>query len=556
MTRTVKVNDNWFYYWKTSLSLWKEKMESFPFNQVIVPIYWAFHADKQNMADFGSKRPETNLKRIYELGEELGKKIIFFLPLGPAPIFPHGGLPPHLMGTLSQNLQGHAYTILNKERMYNKIYSFFDPNIFKEYGNFVKELGEYFVKEGINSDLYGVNCGYFSGKTFVSYFNDRSNCFHKSFAKYIEASMEEELSAGIKSPQEEKEEIKKFTSFIFSLYKKAAQEGLSQNWEGEISLVFLGGSTKDFIRRGLGEDSMEYFNEMLLGINQEFLPSAALIDIETDSNIFPKQFRDVVIDTYMAWRLSNTFMEDANYSPLSFFQIFEGENNNFQKTGLLTFLEENYGTTFSYFSFDQQRPLSFSNDGKIFFIPGSKIEKDQYTKILKFFLNGGKIFIDYQGLSQEIKNKMDAFLLENGLKIEKIKFHASFENVSLGEGRLFFFHGNEFDALLPENKKEFWQKVLANMEIPHFHLESGSNFKFFWKTRLASPNELNYQEIRRLRIYNSDKNKKKVKGVIRKNISLIKVEQEADKKYEFQSDKIEFEIGPQSWITADFGIWA
>ncbi len=59
-----------------------------------------------------------------------------------------------------------------------------------------------------------------------------------------------------------------------------------------------------------------------------------------------------------------------------------------------------------------------------------------------------------------------------------------------------------------------------------------------------------------LKPYNSDKNKKKVKGAIRKNISLIKVEQEADKKYEFQSDKIEFEIGPQSWITADFGIWA
>ena len=178
MTRTVKVNDNWFYYWKTSLSLWKEKIEAFPFNQVIVPIYWSFHAEKQNFADFGTQRPETNLKRIQELGQELGKKIIFFIPLGPAPIFPHGGIPPYLIDTLSQNLQGHAYTILNKERMYNKIYSFFDPKIFKEYGNFLKELGEYFIKEKINVDLYGMNCGYFSGKSFISYFNDRSNCFH------------------------------------------------------------------------------------------------------------------------------------------------------------------------------------------------------------------------------------------------------------------------------------------------------------------------------------------------------------------------------------------
>lgn len=556
MTRTMKVNDNWFYYWKTSLSLWKEKMESLPFNVVIVPIYWAFHAEKQNLADFGLKRPETNLKKIHEIGQELGKKVIFFLPIGPTPLFPHGGLPSYLMGTLSQNLQGHAYAVLNKEKMYNKIYSFFDPNIFKEYGNFVKELGDYFKKEKIYSDLYGMNSGYFLGRSFVSFFNDRSNCFHKSFAKFIEASMEEDLSPGIKSPAEEREEIKKFTNFIYSLYLKTAQESLSQIWEGELKVVFLGGNTKDFIRRGLSEDTLEYFNDILFGINQEFLPSAALLDMEIEGNLFIKQFKDIVIDTYIPWKLSNSFMEDTNYSLLSFFQIFEDEENNFQKNGLLTYLEENYGTTFSYFTHDQGKQLTLSSEGKIYFIPGNKIDKDQFSKILKFFLNGGKIFIDCQGMSPEIKTKIDGFLLENSLKVDKIKFYANFENVSLGEGRLFFFKGNEFHGLDQEKKKEFWQKVLGNMEIPHFHLEFAPNFKFFWKTRSASPSELNYQEIRRLCIYNSEKTKKRIKGLIRKNISLIKVEQEGDKKYESQSDKLEFEIPPQSWIIADFGVWA
>ena len=556
MTQTVKLNDNWFYYWKTSLSLWKEKMESFPYNLVIVPIYWAFHAEKQNISDFGRIRPETNLKRIQEIGDELGKKVIFFLALGPSPIFPHGGLPPYLMGTLSQNMQGHTYTILNKEKMCNKVYSFFDPNIFKEYGNFVKELGDYFKKEKISSDVYGINCGYFSGKSFISYFNDRSNCFHKSFAKYIEASMEENLSPGIKSSKEEREEIKKFSLFIYSLYKKAAQDHLSQNWEGELKVVFLGGSTKDFIKRGLSDDKMEYFNDILFGINQEFLPSAGLLDMETDASIFQKQFRDIVIDTYIPWKLSNSFMEDINYSPLAFFQIFEDEDKNFQKSGLLKYLEENYGTTFSYFNSEEEKDLSFPIEGKILFIPGIKIDKNQFTKILKFFLNGGKVFIDCQGLTLEIKNKIDGFLLENSLKVDKIKFHASFENVSLGEGRLFFFKGNELQFLDMESKNEFWQKVLGNMEIPHFHLKSNLNLKFFWKTRSASPGEHNYQEIRRLCIYNSEKNKKRVKGLTQKNISLIRVGHEAEKKYESQSDQIEFEVPPQSWITVDFGIWA
>lgn len=556
MTRTMKVNDNWFYYWKTSLSLWKEKMESLPFNVVIVPIFWAFHAEKQNTADFGVIRPETNLKKIHEIGQELGKKVIFFLPIGPSPIFPHGGLPSYLMGILSQNFEGHAYTVLNREKMYNKIYSFFDPKIFKEYENFVRELGSYFKEEKIFSDLYGINCGYLSGKSFINYFNDRSNCFHKSFSKFIEASMEEDLSQGIKSPEEEREEIKKFTEFIYSLYVRAVQESLSQNWEGELKVVFLGGSTKDFIRRSLSEDSLEYFNEILFAVNQDFLPSAALLDTETDGNIFLRQYKDIVIDTYIPWKLSNSFMEDTNYSPLSFFQIFEDKENNFKKSGLLNYLEENFGTTFSYFSNDEGRHLTLLNEGKIYFVPGNKIDKNQFTKILKFFLNGGKVFIDCQELSPEIKTKIDSFLLENSLKVDKIKYHANFENVSLGEGRLFFFKGNELQFLDPSKKKEFWQKVLGNMEIPHFHLECSPNFKFFWKTRSASPSELNYQEIRRLCIYNSEKTKRRIKGLVRKNISLIKVEQEGDRKFESESDKIEFEIPSQSWVVADFGVWA
>jgi hypothetical protein len=556
MTHVAKVNDNWFYYWKTSASLWKEKIESFPFNNIIVPIFWAFHVEKPNKYDFGLQRPETDLKIIHEIGQELGKKIIFFLPIGPAPIFSHGGLPPHLIGTLSQNPQGHAYAVLNKEKIYNKIYSYFDPNIFKEFGNFVKVLGEYFETEKISRDLYGIDSGYFNNKSFVSFFNDRSNCFHKSFAKYIETSMEEDLFPGIKSPQEERKEIKKFTTFIFSLYRKVAQENLQKNWEGELRVVFLGGSTKDFISRAIAEDRMNYFNDVLSGINQECLPSIALIELENDLGIFSKQFNDIVIDTYIPWKFSSSFMEDINYSPLSFFKIFEDENNNIQKNGILAYLEENFGNTFSHFSFEQERNPSFSNDGNIYFIPGSKIDKDQFSKILKFFLNGGKVFVDCQELSPEIKNKMDSFLLENSLKIDKIKFHVNFENVTLGEGRLFLFKGNEFKSIDFEKKKEFWHKVLANMDISHFHLESIPNIKFFWKTRSASPGELNFQEIRRVFIYNSDKSKKKIKGILRKNISLIKIEPEVEKRYENQSDKIEFEIPPQSWILADFGIWA
>ncbi len=555
MTQLAKACDNWFYYWKTSSSLWKDKLESFPFNIIIVPIFWAFHADRPNNYDFGAQRPEADLKKLIELGEEMGKKIIFFLPFGPSPIFSNGGIPGFLKTSLSQNYQGHAYAVLNRERVFNKIYSFFDPEVFKEYCNFVKALGNYFTQEKINSDLYGVDCGFFSGKSYESFFNDRSNCFHKAFAKYIEASMEEDLFPGIKNPQEERQEIKKFTSFIYSLYKKAAKDALEQNWEGDLKILLLGGGTKDFIKRGLTEDKMEYFDDVLMGINQDYLPSAVLLDLENESNLFSQEFKDIVIDTFIPWKFSHSFMEDTIYSPLTFFQIYDDEGRNFQKNGLSYYLGENFGNTFSYFPWDREKFPSYVNNGTIYFIPGSLIDKDQFSKILKFFMNGGKVFIDCQGLSTEIKNKMDTFLLENSLKKDKIKFLVNFENVSLGEGRLFFFKGNEFEESRLEERKEFWQKVLGNIGVSHFHFESDSSTRFFWKVRLASPKEVNFQEIRRLCIYNPEKTKKKVKGFMIKNISLIKVEPSLEKRNE-NSDKIEIEIPPQSWVSVDFGIWA
>ena len=64
---SVFPGENWFFYWKTSPSLWKNKLQEYrgP-TPIFVPIYWGFHNENPDQFDFGTFRPETDLKRLHD----------------------------------------------------------------------------------------------------------------------------------------------------------------------------------------------------------------------------------------------------------------------------------------------------------------------------------------------------------------------------------------------------------------------------------------------------------------------------------------------------------
>ena len=118
--------ENWFFYWKTSSSLWKSKLEDFSSRVVLCPINWSIHHKGQEDIDFLGNNPEANLKKLVSVIRELGKEAIFLLPLGPAPFLPNGGVPHVFSRFPSLNKENAIYGVADPEGRINKMYSFFD----------------------------------------------------------------------------------------------------------------------------------------------------------------------------------------------------------------------------------------------------------------------------------------------------------------------------------------------------------------------------------------------------------------------------------------------
>ena len=91
--------ESWFFYWKTSPALWEEKVKSCVSRYLICPIFWGQHVTPEGHYDFGESVPECGLKKLVDIAKAYGKEVIFFLPLGPAPFLPNGGVPFLFRGT-------------------------------------------------------------------------------------------------------------------------------------------------------------------------------------------------------------------------------------------------------------------------------------------------------------------------------------------------------------------------------------------------------------------------------------------------------------------------
>lgn len=166
---SVFPGENWFFYWKTAASLWRIKLQEFPGTRIIVPLNWSFHSETGDNFDFDEHRPETNLLKLVSIAKEVGKSVVFFLPVTPAPFLPNGGLPHFLARGMALNREGMAYGVIDNDDNLIKIYSFFDPRVFEGFNRFVRSLGKYFLDNGINVDVWGLSCGYFENGNYKSF---------------------------------------------------------------------------------------------------------------------------------------------------------------------------------------------------------------------------------------------------------------------------------------------------------------------------------------------------------------------------------------------------
>jgi hypothetical protein len=557
--------ENWFFYWKTSASLWKTKLQDFPGSRIIIPINWSFHSETGDNFDFGENRPETDLNKLLQIAREVNKKVVIFLPITPAPYLANGGLPHLLARSLALNFESMAYGIIDTDDNLIKLYSFFDPRVFEAFDRFVKRLGQYFSENRISEDVWGVRAGYFHQGQFKSFLEDSSKAFDAAYLRFLQGKVPEGQEI---TPVEEKQYKFEFFKNVSDLYLTNARESIGINFEGVLDVAFIGSSTEKFLKRMHRTISTsDYTAEIYEALAKDIIPSSVLINGKAKKTVLGRELNDLIANSYLPSRIITSAYENDDVtvlSPLSFFKVYEkidGISSLFQSwedLKLWDYLKANFGWSYKIISKDtiSLHEVRTPYQDHVLMFHGHDVDRNIFSFILKAFMNGGRVILNRSGLSDEYNKRLETFFLENSLPVEKVNFKTNVQNIQLGEGRLVLVDGDGLLDKSAEELNEFWTKILGTFNLIHIELQNSEGIDYYWRTRPSTTNELKFEEVRRLSLYNPTSYRKKVRLSLNKNFVIYKVIDEINVIVQTYPNEVEVELSPEGSVILDFGVFS
>jgi hypothetical protein len=558
----VYPGENWFYYWKTSPTLWENKLETLKSNvPIFVPIFWGFHSEYEDAVDFGSIKPEANLQRLHEIATRMGRHLVFIVPVMPMPFLPNGGVPSYVARNNSHDENGMTLCVIDNESRLNKIYSFFEPKVFHAYKKFMWNLGQYFSENAISSHVYGAECFRNENGCAISYICDFSPTFDRGFSRFISQQNE---GGTISSIQQEYSKKLEYIQLIKELYISCARESLSVHWSGTIPFTFLGGSTSNVFSRSsdIWEFSGNYFNDIVDIVTSDKMPSSVLLPYEVKEGVLQRALDDYISPSYIHRSMKYSLFEDeveSSLSPLFFFEIFNFSEeiitdiNLLNNNGLITFLDSNFKSTYVFKDELEFSEENFISGNKVFYFWGVQNNPSCLKDVFKIFLNGGKVLLDSAQFGLDVLKKLETYFLENNLQKESVSYLTQIDHVSLGDGQINIFNSEKLKDFSSMRKIAFWERLVDFLNVKHLEIEADSDVALFWKKRLSTPLELNYEEVRRLSIFNPTSYKKKVRIITKKNFALLRVLSENHVTVKTSPIGIDLEVLPGGSVSFDFG---
>ncbi len=555
--------ENWFFYWKTSASLWQSKLQDFHFGtQVIIPLNWAFHSDSGESVEFGDVKPETDLHRLVQICEELGKQPVFYIPIGPAPYLVNGGVPHLLARSCATNYMNMAYTLADVQNELIKIFSFFDPRIYKGFRKFISEFSKYLNRTGISADVYTGECLYKDEWGIHSFFDDRSSTFDKGFSKFLRVKKEElaENEKLIKDSGDEKRLIDEYTLTIKELYSSCIEEFLSNYYEDNVNFCYLGSSQRDtFDKLNDCYSVSKFANETIQIASKNIVPCSVLLSNKVKVKGLKDIFNDLILNSIYPQRISPSLYDDdgQNFKLHSNIELYTDslEFDDFNEDGLIDFLADNFKSLYSFSSIDQFSYEVDESHSVIKFFNSESLGSNSFQKVLRYFMNGGLVVIDTSSLSEELTKRLEIFMLENEIELEEVYYVTKIRSLTLGEGKLICYDGQSVKEADESKKYDFWDRIIRTFELPNIQIKEDKNLVYYWKSRPNFGAELDYQIISRLSLFNPTNYRSKFKAVFPKNFALGKVfnQDGVDLKSGHQEVMMNFEPGGS--ITLEFGVF-
>ncbi|MBY0415694.1 MAG: hypothetical protein K2Q18_16085, partial [Bdellovibrionales bacterium] len=428
-----------------------------------------------------------------------------------------------------------------------------------------KKLGQYFSANHIVSDVWGIRSGYFKDGQYRSFMEDSSKTFEQAFTRFLQTKRSADE---VISPIEEKQFAFEYNKIIQNLYETNARESIKDNFEGSLDVAFLGAGTESFLKRLYGTIStIDYSAELYESLAKDIIPSSVLLSHRLKKGVLTRELNDLVANSYLPSRLATTAYEHEDittFLPLSFFKVYEKIDGvsslfqNWQDLHLWDYLRANFGWSYKVISNDtlklHESKTPYQEHVHLFH--GHDVDRTIFNHILKTFMNGGRIILNRSGLSDEFNQRFETFFLENNLTVEKVHFQTQIQNITLGEGRLVIIEGEGFKELSPEEYQNFWKTLVDTFSLVHVPIQNSSGIDFYWRTRPSSTNELKFEEVRRLSLYNPTSYRKKIKMNLTKNFVVYKVLDEINVIVQTYPNEIEIELSPEGSVIVDFGVFS
>jgi hypothetical protein len=551
----VRPGEQWFCYWKTSAALWEGRILQSPADEVFfIPLHWGYHAEGSESWDFGRLHPERDLLRLTHLLIQHNRRFCWLLPLCPTPFFPNGGVPSEVARTLSVSPNGIHLGVLDQENQFNKMYSYFEPKVFQSFARFLNALAQLLIENKIKAPLWGTIFNYYEGKEIISYMVDRSLAFEQSFSRYLKQNYKEGVN--LSDPKEEETLKSSFSAEVQELFKSTAETALSPFWQGTQNISVLGGSPSETIQRSLpdGRSQLNYVYDLLNHQTYDRWISTALLTKAEKGALLPK----ILLEHFGGREIERRYHYHLNdgeftheWKAFGLIDVFDNENDYFQKSGLTNFLRENFRWMYT-----KRKELSFTseaideNQHKIKFFYGATLDRTRFAQMLKLFMMGQKVVLDRKGLSAELEGRLQVFFLENNLKVQIVNFFTTVNLCELGEGRFITYDGS---LLKNGSDKKFWPQFFKYFNLNHVDMNLDEDIFSLWRIRATTPAELNFLDVRRVNLYNPTSYKKRAIIHTKGSFAFMKTIDPSHASAKSISHGVEVELLPQGRIALDFG---
>jgi hypothetical protein len=545
-----------FLYWKTSASLWESKLQnSAVAGQVYVPINWSIHTPNPDQYDFGDVRPETDLKKLQVIADKLNIKLTFIMNIGPMPFVINGGLPSFLAKTPSLNKDGVQIFNFDRSNNINQMYSFYNPRVYQYFNKFLNVLNKYFIANAISAEIIGAEYFYYLNETAVSYLEDYSADYTAGFHRYINQIEQEDIEKfeQIKLNKKLEQQIEdEYKTLIRSLYKDSVNNQLRTNLLGFRNYLLLGSSFENTVERSLPdwEEKNNFFNSMFYAIYNNFIPLSCLLDNNEKDDCLDEALKNIVNKDFIESGLDDHSLEDKNgFETMNLFNIFSN-SSIFKKIGLNKFFDSEFKWTYK-----MNPDLNLDFDENVYIFCKDQITSDEFNYALKVFMNGGVVFLNEESLSEDMNRKLTMFLAENSIESQSVRLGVIVKSSSLGQGSLFRFNVSELTGITEQKQFEFWNKIVSTMDLKHPVCSSDKDLYFVWLNRFSNSYELDFEQIRRVSIYNPTNYKKTMKIKGHKNLSFLKSIDERSVQLNSTQKALEIELKPKGSVSLDFGLF-